>query len=89
MKSEKSILLIMVDGGHIGFGHSEVRTMVPGKHLRDFSCLGTHKLSSSEKLRYHQNVNGNIARSRITVGTWKITHIEEHNTADALWITSL
>ena len=39
----------MADGGHFGFGHSEIRGRVAGKHLGDFLCLGTHELSSNEK----------------------------------------
>ena len=32
----------MADGGHIGFGHSVIRGVIPEEHLGDFSCLGTH-----------------------------------------------
>jgi len=40
----------MADGGHIGFGYSAIRGVMAEKHLGDFSCLGTHWLSGSEKL---------------------------------------
>ena len=48
----------MADGGHIGFGHSEIR----GKHLGDFLCLGTHELSSIEKFSQHHFANGSTGQ---------------------------
>ena len=35
-KNNKSLIFIMADGGHFGFGHSEIRGRVAGKHLGDF-----------------------------------------------------
>ena len=48
----------MADGGHVGFGHSVIRGVIPEEHLGDFSCLGTHWLSGSEKLPQHHFANG-------------------------------
>ena len=52
----------MADGGHFGFGHSEIRGRVVGKHLGDFLCLGTHELSSSEKFSQHHFANGSTGQ---------------------------
>ena len=52
----------MADGGHFGFGHSEIRGRVAGKHLGDFLCLGTHELSSNEKFPQHHFANGSTGQ---------------------------
>ena len=52
----------MADGGHFGFGHSEIRGRVAGKHLGDFLCLGTHELSSNEKFSQHHFANGSTGQ---------------------------
>ena len=52
----------MADGGHFGFGHSEIRGRVAGKHLGEFWCLGTHELSSSEKFSQHHFANGSTGQ---------------------------
>ena len=49
----------MADGGYFGFGHSEIRGRVAGKH---FLCLGTHELSSSEKFSQHHFANGSTGQ---------------------------
>ena len=52
----------MDGGGHNWFGHYAIRGEVASKHLGDFSCLGTHWLISSEKLRQHIFANGSIGQ---------------------------
>ena len=52
----------MADGGHFGFGHSEIRGRVAGKHLGDSLCLGTHELSSNEKFSQHHFANGSTGQ---------------------------
>ena len=52
----------MADGGHFGFGHSEIRGRVAGKHLGDFLCLRTHELSSNEKFSQHHFANGSTGQ---------------------------
>ena len=52
----------MDDGGHFWFGYYAIRDRVAIKHLGDFSCLGTHWLISSEKLRQHLFANGSIGQ---------------------------
>ena len=61
-KNNKSWIFIMADGGHIGFGHSEIRGRVASKHLDDFVCLWTHELSSSEKFSQHHFANGSTGQ---------------------------
>ena len=55
-------IFIMADGGHIGFDHSVIRATLFEKHLGDFSCLGTHLLSCSEKFPQHHFANGSTGQ---------------------------
>ena len=47
----------MDGGGHIWYGLEAIRGGVASKHLGDFSCLGTHLVTSSENIRQHLFVN--------------------------------
>ena len=48
----------MADGSHVWFDHSVKRGKMADEHLGHFTCLGTQKLNSTEKLSQHHFANG-------------------------------
>ena len=42
LKTKKSDIIIMADGGHFGFDDSRIVAKTMDKHLIDFSCLGSN-----------------------------------------------
>ena len=42
LKTQKSDIFIMADGGHFGFDDSKIVARIMDKHLIDFSCLGSN-----------------------------------------------
>ena len=42
LKTKKSDIVIMADGGHFGFDDSRIVAKIMDKHLIDFSCLGSN-----------------------------------------------
>ena len=64
LTNKKHKIFKMDDGGHFWFGYYAIRDRVAIKHIGDFSCLGTHWLISSEKLRQHLFANGSIGQAQ-------------------------